>query len=176
MLLRNTPRLFGDALCLLILVALPAPVLAQSGAWGYAVEAGLQTGTADDSEFVLGFRPDYYLSSAFSFGGLIEITPTGDLTQVTLAATANFHFDMETFRLSPFVGVGGVWADLESERVDESDSSYVVPLGVALEVPFDRQLSFGASAAVNLTDLDFGPRGGEESSYFTLVALVRFRP
>jgi hypothetical protein len=181
--LRRSPlhrALLPALIALGALAALTPTAFAQSSSgyspWGFGVEAGVLSGTADGSVFVLGFRPDYYLSEEFSIGGLFQLTPADDLTLLSAAGTASFHFDLDVLRVSPYVGLGLVWAELDRDRFSEDDTSYVVPLGATIEYPFSDRLSLGAGVAVNLVDLDFGRAGGDDDAYSAITAFIRYRP
>ncbi|GAB4371629.1 MAG: hypothetical protein Kow0062_07320 [Acidobacteriota bacterium] len=160
--------------CLAFVAA--GPALAQSGDWGYGAEVGFFSGTPDGSEFALGFVPERYLSPAFSVGFPVHLTPTSDYVQISAAATARFHFDFEGFEVVPYVGLGLVYGDLDRGFGSVDDTSYFLPLGVSIDLPVRPKLSVGFSVQVALTDFDFGPRGGEDSSQTAVMATVRYRP
>ncbi len=58
---------------------------AEDNHWGFGSDLGLTTGTVDGMVFNLGFNIDYYLDRNFSFDPMMQITPTGDLFQISFA-------------------------------------------------------------------------------------------
>lgn len=157
-----------------------SPSLAQVGSWGYSGHVGVLGGTVDGSSFALGFTPEYYLAPAFSVGGDFVLSPTGDLTLLSGAATARWHFNADRIEITPFIGLGLVYADFDRgggiHRFNEDDFSYVIPLGIQVDHAFKENLSVGGTFALNLTGLDFGGPVGSDESYTTFFVTLRYRP
>jgi len=171
--------LFPMAFLLLLICASPLAA-AQTGTWGYSGHVGLLSGTVDGTNFAVGFTPERYLAPAFSVGADFLLSPTGDLTQLSGAMTARWHFLIQPLEVTPFIGFGLVYADYQvgsgTGRFSADDTSYVLPLGLSIERPFSENLALGGSFTVYLTGLDFGGRVGEDNSFTSLMFTLRFRP
>ena len=112
---------------------------AQERTWGFGSDLGFISGTVDGTIFALAFNLDYYPTPAFSAGPMVLFSPGGDLTEVAVAGVGRYHFRFGAFNLVPFTGVGFVHGSLDSTSgpipVDESDTSFYIPLGLAAEYP-----------------------------------------
>ncbi len=169
------------ALMAMILVAgWTAPVRAQENEWGFGTDVGFWAGTADDTLFALAFNADYYFDREFSLGPMVLLSPTGDLTQVAVAPVARFHIELKAINIVPLVGVGFILSDLGrgqgAGRVDASDTSYYIPLGVGLEWPVTRKLALSSTLLVNLHGLDLGSGVGEDATSVAVLFGMRFTP
>ena len=73
-------RILTVALAALLGAGLLAPqVRAEDNRWGFGSDLGFTSGTVNDTVFTLGFNLDYYVDRNFSFGPMMQISPTGDL-------------------------------------------------------------------------------------------------
>ncbi|MDQ7086343.1 MAG: outer membrane beta-barrel protein [Acidobacteriota bacterium] len=157
-----------------------APTLAQVGSWGYTGQIGILSGTVDNTAFAVGLTSEYYVAPAFSVGGDFLLSPTGDLTLLSGAVTARWHFDMAPVEITPFIGVGLIYADYERGsgpgRFNSDDVGTILPLGLQVDRRFNPSLSIGGSFALNLTSLDFGGPVGEDKSFTSFMLTLRYRP
>jgi len=157
-----------------------APVRAQENEWGFGTDVGFWAETADDTLFALSFNADYYFDRAFSLGPMVLFTPAGDLFQVAVAAVARYHIDLKAINVVPLAGIGFVHSELEqgqgASRVDVSDTSYYLPLGIGLEWPMTRKLAVSSTLLVNLHGLDFGSGVGKDGTSLAVMFGMRFRP
>lgn len=153
---------------------------AQENRFGFGADLGVWTGTVDDEKFALGFNLDYFLDPAFSFGPMVLFAPAGDLTQVAFAPVARFHIRLTGVNLVPFAGVGFINANLERGagpgRIDRSDTSYYIPLGLTAEFPVSEHVALASSLLVNLHNLDLDPPIGEDHTSVALMFGFRFGP
>jgi hypothetical protein len=153
---------------------------AQERTWGFGSDLGFISGTVDDTIFALGFNLDYYPTAAFSVGPMVLFSPGGDLTEVAFAGVGRYHFRFRAFNLVPFTGVGFVHASLDRgsglSRVDESDTSFYIPLGLAAEYPLNPNLTLSSTLIVNIHDLDLGPVVGSDHTSVALLFGFRFGP
>ena len=60
----------------------------------------------------LAFSGDYFLDRNFSVGPLMQISPTGDLFQISFAGVGRYYFRLNNgINLVPFTGIGLIHAD-----------------------------------------------------------------
>lgn len=153
---------------------------AQENQLGFGTDLGFISGTSDGTVFALGFNLDYYLAQAFSVGPMLLLAPAGDLTEVAVAGVARFHIPLGAIRIVPFAGLGFVHADLDrgsgAGRVDESDTSHYIPLGVTAEFPLNSNLALASTLIINLHDLDLKPGVVEDDVSVALLFGIRFEP
>lgn len=142
---------------------------------GFGADLGFWADTSDDEVFAMGFNLDYYLDRAFSIGPMVLFSPSGDLTQVAFAPVARFHIRLNAVNIVPLAGVGFVHGDLDRGSIDESDTSYYIPLGVAAEFPVSRKIALATTLYVNLHDLELEPRDDDNVSVALMFGL-RFGP
>ena len=71
------------------------PAYAQENRWGVGTDVGFVAGTVHGTVFNLGFNVDYYLDRNFSVGPMMQITPTGDLFQISFAGVAKYHLRLD---------------------------------------------------------------------------------
>jgi hypothetical protein len=113
---------------------------------------------------------------------MMQITPMGDLFQVSFAGVARYHFRLNNgINVVPFSGIGLLHADLDRgtgpARVDRNDTSWYIPLGASLEYQATHNLALSSTLIVNLHDIDLSPSLQEKDQ--TSVALLfgfRFGP
>ncbi len=181
--LRGGTKFGLSSVALVALLASTAPASAQSSSgnrWGYGAELGVLTETVDGTAFNLGFQAERYLAPTFSMGPRLLLTPTGDLTAFSGAWQIRFHFDTGDIAVSPFVGIGLIYVKaekiIESETVKSDGAAIVFPLGLALEVPFDDNLTLGGSLTFQLHRLDFDDRIGEDNASVALMLGINYHP
>lgn len=150
--------------------------------WGFGSGLGLTTGMVNSTAFTLAFSADYYLDRNFSFGPMMQISPMGDLFQVSFAGVARYYFRLNHgINLVPFTGIGLIHADLDRgtgpARIDRNDTSWYIPIGVSLEYQASHNLALTSTLIVNLHDINLSPSLPENDQ--TSVALLfgfRFGP
>ncbi len=155
--------------------------LAQAqGSWGFGSDIGFWAGTVNDTVFALSLQADYYVDPEFSFGPMMLLAPTGDLTEIAFAGVARYHYRVGSFNIVPFAGIGFVHADLDRGsgpgRVDSNDTSHFIPLGISLEYQLARRLALASTLMVNLHDLTLDPPVGNDRTSVALMFGMRFGP
>ena len=150
--------------------------------WGFGSGLGLTSGTVNGTVFNLAFSGDYYLDRNFSVGPMMQISPMGDLFQISFAGVARYYFRLNNgINLVPFTGIGLIHADLDRrtgpQPIDCSDTSWYIPIGVSLEYQASHNLALTSTLIVNLHDINLSPSLRENDQ--TSVALLfgfRFGP
>jgi hypothetical protein len=106
----------------------------------------------------------------------------GDLFQISFAGVGRYHFRLNNgINLVPLMGIGLIHADLDRGTgpgsIDNSDTSWYIPVGVSLEYQAVHNLALSSTLIVNLHDINLAPSPSEKDS--TSVALLfgfRFGP
>lgn len=155
---------------------------ADENRWGFGSDLGLTSGTVNGTVFTMAFSGDYYVDRNFSVGPMMQISPTGDLFQISFAGVARYHFRLNNgINLVPFTGIGLLHADLDRGtgpgRIDRNDTSWYIPIGFSLEYQVTRNLALASTLIVNLHDINLAPSLPEKDR--TSVALLfgfRFDP
>ena len=138
------------------------PAYAQENRWGVGTDVGFVAGSVHDTVFNLGFNVDYYLDRNFSVGPMMQITPTGDLFQISFAGVAKYHLRLDNgINVVPFAGFGLIHADLDHgtgrSRIDRNDTSWYIPLGISLEYQLVHNIAVASTVIVNLHSIDLSP-------------------
>jgi hypothetical protein len=179
-------RLTCAASLLAILVAGPVVFAPQAHAdenrWGFGSGLGFTSGTVNGTVFNLAFSGDYFLDRNFSVGPLMQISPTGDLFQISFAGVGRYYFRLNNgINLVPFTGIGLIHADLDRGagpgRIDRNDTSWYIPIGVSLEYQAIHNVALTSTLIVNLHDINLSPSLSENDT--TSVAMLfgfRFGP
>jgi hypothetical protein len=152
-----------------------SPAFSEENRWGAGTDLGFTAGTVHDTVFNLGFNVDYYPDRNFSFGPMMQITPTGDLFQISFAGVAKYHLRFNNgINLVPFTGFGlmhvGLDRGIGRGRIDESDTSWYIPIGLSLEYQVVHNIALASTVIVNLHNIDLTPALREEDK--TSVALM----
>lgn len=155
---------------------------ADDNRWGFGSDLGLTSGTVNGTVFTMAFSGDYYLDRNFSVGPMMQISPTGDLFQISFAGVARYHFRLNNgINLVPFTGIGLLHADLDRGtgpgRIDRNDTSWYIPIGLSVEYQVVHNLALSSTLIVNLHDINLAPSLPEKDR--TSVALLfgfRFGP
>jgi hypothetical protein len=164
------------ALACLLWATLPvSPLRAEEGRWGFGSDLGFTSGTVDGTVFTLGFNLDYYVDRNFSFGGMMLLSPAGDLFQVAFAGVAKYHIRLKNgLNIVPFTGIGLIHADLDRGTgpgsVDANDTSWYVPIGLSLEYQVLHNIALSSTLIVNLHDINLQPSIPQKDT--TSVALL----
>lgn len=159
-----------------------SPALADEQRWGFGSDLGLTSGTVNGTIFTLAFSGDYYVDRNFSVGPMMQLSPMGDLFQVSFAGVGRYHFRLNNgINLVPFTGIGLVHANLDRgtgpARIDRSDTSWYIPIGLSVEYQAVHNVALSTTLIVNLHDINLAPSLPEKDS--TSVALLfgfRFGP
>ena len=163
--------------------ALSVPLAqADDNRWGFGSDLGLTTGTVNGTVFTLAFNGDYYVDRNFSVGPMMQISPMGDLFQVSFAGVGRYYFRLDNgINVVPLMGFGLIHADLDRGsgpgRVDRNDTSWYIPLGASVEYQTAHNLALTSTLIFNLHNIDLSPSLPEKDR--TSVALLfgfRFGP
>ena len=189
-MIRQTATTFSRLTCtatlLAILVAGTAVFAPRAHAdenrWGFGSGLGFTSGTVNGTVFNLAFSGDYFLDRNFSVGPLMQISPTGDLFQISLAGVGRYYFRLNNgINLVPFTGIGLIHSDLDRGtgpgRIDRNDTSWYIPIGASLEYQASHNVALTSTLIVNLHDINLSPSYSEHDK--TSVALLfgfRFNP
>ena len=140
----------------------PMPARADENRWGFGSDLGLTTGTVDGTVFALGFNVDYYADRNFSFGPMMQISPTGNLFQIAFAGVGKYHLRLNNgINLVPFTGIGLIHADLNRgtgpSQINRNDTSWYIPIGLSLEYQVIHNIALSSTLMVNLHDINLQP-------------------
>lgn len=169
-------------LSLIVVLGTSMPAAAQDSRWGFGTDIGFTSGTVNNTVFTLGLNLDYYPDRSFSFGPMMLLSPTGDLTQIAFAGAAKYHVRFNNgFNLVPFAGFGLIHADLDKGagpgRIDRNDTSWYLPIGMSLEYQTTHNIALSTTLIVNLHDLNLQPSIPEKDhSSVTLMFGMRWGP
>jgi hypothetical protein len=106
--------LFGCSLLLFVFILNVSSASANENRWGFENDLGLSTGTVDTTVFTLAFNLDYYPDPNFSIGPMMQISPMGNLFQISFAGVSRYHFRLNNgVNLVPFTGIGLIHANLD---------------------------------------------------------------
>ncbi len=158
---RSPIRIFTLAILLWTVVA-PISAHADENRWGFGSDLGLTTGTVDGTAFALGFNLDYYADRNFSFGPMMQISPTGNLFQIAFAGVGKYHLRLNNgINLVPFTGLGLIHADLDRgtgpSQINRNDTSWYIPIGLSLEYQVIHNIALSSTLMVNLHDINLQP-------------------
>jgi hypothetical protein len=150
--------------------------------WGFGSGLGFTSGTVNGTVLNLAFSGDYFLDRNFSVGPLMQISPTGDLFQISFAGVGRYYFRLNNgINLVPFTGIGLIHADLDRGTgpgsIDRNDTSWYIPIGLSLEYQATHNLALTSTLIVNLHDINLSPSLSENDT--TSVAMLfgfRFGP
>ena len=136
----------------------PAPAQAansQAGAWTGGGALGLLAKTPNNTAFALNLDFNYRLNHELSVGPLLQLGFTGDLTLTGLSGQAKCWLNVpgtgDRGKLVLQAGLGFVHADFR-----QSDTSWLLPIGVGFEYALARRFAVTATFLLNFTDLDTG--------------------
>jgi len=154
----------------------PPRAQADENRWGFGSDLGLTSGMVNGTVFTLAFNGDYYLDRNFSIGPMMQISPTSDLFQVSFAGVGRYHFRLNNgINVVPFSGIGLLHVDVG--RIDRSDTSWYIPIGVSLEYQAAHNLALSSTLIVNLHDINLSPSiSGNDQTSVALLFGFRFGP
>ncbi|MGE3153291.1 MAG: outer membrane beta-barrel protein [Nitrospiraceae bacterium] len=171
-------RRLAGWLCIWVLLSGVAAAQAQEPRFGFTTDLGLLSGSPDGTKFALSFGLDYYVDRSLSFGLLTLFTPASDLNTYGFAAAAKYHFRLNRVNLVPFAGLGFIHMSLDTggpPRVDASDTSHWIPLGITAEYPVTSGVALSTTVMVNLHAIRLSPLERDDTSVAALFGL-RFGP
>ena len=145
-------------IALFLFLSLGNPQARAENPWGFGTDIGFLADTANDTVFTMSFQGDYYIDSAFSIGPQLLISPGGDFTQISISGIARYHIPLGAVSLIPFGGIGFVYADLDRGRINDDDTSYILPFGVTAAFHINRTISLASTLIFTVQDLDFDHR------------------
>lgn len=132
-----------------------------AGTWSAGTSVGFLGNTVDDTAFAWNLHADYFTDRHVSFGPLMQLAFTGNLTQVGLSGQGKYWIDLPNLsdrtRLNLQAGLGFVHADRGA-----TDTSFLIPIGIGLDHAVSDQLSLTTAFLINFTDLDVG--GGRRTT------------
>ena len=137
--------------------------------WGFGVDLGMLVDTIDSTVFALGANADYYITSDFSIGPMIQIAPGTDYTQVSSWAVAKLHFSTKYVDFAPFTGPGFTWAHAAAGRlspIDDDDASMSLVAGVELGLGMIGKYAISASGMYYVQNISFGTNENEGNAAF----------
>lgn len=133
---------------------------------------GFMGATPDGTAFALNGYVDQFFARYFSVGPLAQFALTGNMTLFGLSGQAKYWFDIpesgNRAKLVIQAGLGFVHAD----RLN-SDTSFLIPLGVGLDYAVNPSLAMTANFILNFMDLDTG-NGKDAHLVPALMFGVRF--
>ncbi|MGH7220811.1 MAG: hypothetical protein ACREI1_10845 [Nitrospiraceae bacterium] len=132
-------------------------VASASPTWSGGTAVGFLSNTPDGTAFAFNLHADRFLQRNVSFGPLLQLGFTGDLTQIGFSGQGKYWIDLpETDNRAKVVlqaGIGFVHADYF-----RNDTSFLIPLGIGVDYALNRTVSLTGTFLLNFTDLDTGPR------------------
>ena len=154
--------LVGCSLQLFVLILNVSSAAANENRWGFGNDLGLTTGTVDNTVFTLGLNLDYYPDPNFSIGPMMQISPMGDLFQISFAGVGRYHIRFNNrINLVPYTGIGLIHVDLDKGTgpgsIDRNDTSWLIPIGLSLEYQAVRNIALSSTLQVNLHDINLSP-------------------
>jgi hypothetical protein len=186
-MIRQIAATFSGGTCAARLLAIlavgalaSAPLVqADENRWGFGSDLGLTSGTVNGTVFTLAFSGDYYIDRNFSIGPMMQISPMGDLFQISFAGVGRYHFRLNNgINLVPFTGIGLLHADLDRGtgpgRIDRNDTSWYIPIGLSLEYQVVHNLALSSTLIVNLHDVNLAP-SLPEKDHTSIALLFGFR-
>jgi len=124
--------------------------------WSGGTAVGFLSNTPDGTAFAFNLHADRFLQRNVSFGPLLQLGFTGDLTQVGFSGQGKYWIDLpQTDNRAKLVlqaGIGFVHADFF-----RNDTSFLIPLGIGVDYSLTRTISLTGTFLLNFTDLDTGP-------------------
>ncbi len=147
--------------------------------WGFGRDLGLTSGTVNGTVFTLAINGDCYIDRNFSVGSMMQISPMGDLFQISFAEIGHYHFRLNNcINLVPFMGIELIHADLDRGTgpgsIDRNDTSWHIPIGLSLEYQASHNLALSSTLIVNPHDINLSP-SLSENDHTSVALLFGFR-
>jgi Outer membrane protein beta-barrel domain len=126
--------------------------------WSGGAAVGFLGNTPDGAEFGLAGHAEYFLTQRLSVGPLIQYAGAGNDTLLGLSAQARYRWDILASGKVKLVvqgGIGVMWADIEDtdSGAADTDTSFVIPVGVGLDYAVTARIAITADLLVNVTSL-----------------------
>jgi Outer membrane protein beta-barrel domain len=160
-MIESQPRARWIILAAVLVLSTSGTAWAQSitnptpGRWSAGGGIGFLGATPSGTAFALNANADYFLHRYFSVGPLMQVAFTGSLTQFGLSGQGKYWFDIpDTANRAKLVLQGGL-GFIHADRLD-SDTSWLIPLGVGIDYAMTEKLALTATFLLNFTDLDTG--------------------
>jgi hypothetical protein len=116
---------------------------------------GVLGNTPDGTAFALNGHLDVFVLPNLSVGPLFQLAFTDDSAQVGLSGQVKYWFEIpgteRRLRIAPQVGIGFVHNSFRDD-----DTSWLIPIGVAVDYAVTDWLAVNGTLLINLTDLDTG--------------------
>ena len=139
--------------------------------WSVGGAIGFLANSPDDTAFALNLNGDIVADERVSFGPLLQLGFTGDMTLVGFSGQGKYAIPIEgndRFKILLQGGIGFVHAD-----PGPADTSFLIPLGVGLDYQLNSQLAVKTDFLLNFTDLDH--RGHNDTNVMpSLTFGIRF--
>ena len=106
-------------------------VASASPTWSGGAAVGFLSNTLDGTAFAFNLHADRFLQRNVSFGPLLQLGFTGDLTQIGFSGQGKYWIDLPDRQPSQGVlqaGIGFVHADYF-----RNDTSFLIPLGIGVD-------------------------------------------
>ena len=139
--------------------------------WSVGGAIGFLANSPDGTAFALNLNGDIVVDERTSFGPLLQLGFTGDMSLVGFSGQGKYAIPIEgndRFKILLQGGIGFVHAD-----PGPADTSFLIPLGVGLDYQINPQLAVKTDFLLNLTDLDH--RGHNDTNVMpSLTFGIRF--
>ena len=124
--------------------------------WSGGTSIGFLSNTPDGTSLALNVHADRFVHRNVSFGPLLQLGFTEDLTQVGFSGQSKYWIDLpdtdNRARLVLQAGIGFVHADYRRD-----DTSWLIPLGIGFDYAVTKTVSLTTTFLLNFTDLETGP-------------------
>ena len=157
--MRSTKRAFLSVWFILawlpgIMIAEPGfAIEPRPGLWSAGVAAGVLGDTTDGTAFALNLYAERFLDSTVSLGPLVQIA---NFKQIAVSVQPKYWIDVSlpnpNAKMNFQAGLGFLHGG--------GDTSYVIPLGIGVDYPIDRNFSFTMNLLLNFTGIDGGLGSG----------------
>jgi hypothetical protein len=154
---------------------------------------GFVSGSPNGTNFAESFQLDWYVNKegetkagriSTSIGPYVQFVPPGSYTQIAGALVSRLHWNFldkitdlklkDNVLLVPFLGLGGVHAELKNDG-GSKDMSYYSALGMSLDFNFYKRYGISATFVHNFQDLNLGSGMGHDRGSEGFFFSVRFR-
>jgi hypothetical protein len=125
----------------------------RAGLWSAGAGMGVIGDTPDGTAFALNFYADRFLDSAVSLGPLLQIM---NFKEIAISAQMKYWLDVRLPNPAAKINFQGGLGFFHAV----GDTSYIIPLGLGLDYPLDRNLSFTATLLMNFTGINAGLGSG----------------
>jgi hypothetical protein len=116
---------------------------------------GFLANTPDGAAFAVNVNAEYFIHSNVSVGPLFQLGETGDLFQSGLSGQGKLWIFLAGTGRKAKLSLQGGFGFVHSDFL-ESDTSWLIPLGVGLDYAVTPTISLTTTFLLNFTDLDTG--------------------